>query len=73
MSSRSSYASAPVVLRKLLEVEPIRYQKAGEEERLYSLQELLDSDFSAELISGLIWTTHELRISATSIRRWREA
>ena len=63
MSSRSSYASAPVVLRKLLQIEPIRGM---------NLDELLASDWTPEQVSALILEEHDLRISATSIRRWRE-
>jgi len=68
MTSRSSYASAPVVLRRLLELEPINH--AG---RTWTLEEMLASVLTAETISFLIDKQHDLRISATSIRRWREA
>ena len=62
-SERSAYASAPVVLRKLLAIEPIRG---------LNLDELLATDWTAEQISALILEEHDLRVSATSIRRWRE-
>lgn len=65
---RSPYASAPVVLRKLLELAPIEV-----DDHAYTLDELLNSLWSSERISALIEQQHGLRIGATSITRWRKA
>lgn len=65
--ARSQYASAPVVLRKLLMVAPIVID--GE---TYNLDGLLASEHSAVVISAAIWSQHDLVVSPTSITRWRK-
>lgn len=65
--ARAPYASAPVVLSKLLAREPVTID--GE---AYNLDGLLASHHSAVVVSAAIWSTHDLAVSPTSITRWRK-
>ncbi len=58
--------SAPVVLGKLLELNPVRYEGSK-----YNLEQLLSSRMSAAKIATLLWLHLELDVSPTTINRWR--
>jgi len=63
---RAPYTSAPVILRKLLDLSPVVWADDS-----YGLDELLASNMSAEKISALLEEQHDIRVSATSVTRWR--